>query len=213
MRIINGFVAPLLGYIWIYAVSLTLRVKKINAGESEEALKGSHIVAFWHGRIFYMPFHFRSEAKNICILVSPSGDGAIIDGILRLFGFSTVRGSSFQHGRRALIALARLVRKGMNGSMIVDGSRGPARIAQPGSVYLAKLTGATIVTVAFGAKNKREINSWDRTIFPLPFSRANLVFGKPLKIPQKLSDSELEEKRAELEAELNRITDLADKFE
>ncbi|MBI3580623.1 MAG: lysophospholipid acyltransferase family protein [Nitrospinae bacterium] len=213
MRIISGLVAPLLGYIWIYAVSLTLRVKKINAGESEEALKGSHILAFWHSRIFYMPFLFRSGAKRMCALVSPSGDGAIIAGILGLFGFHTVRGSTFQHGRRSLISLARLVRKGMNGAMIVDGSRGPARVAQPGSVYLAKLTGATIVTVAFGAKTKREINSWDRTVFPLPFSRVNVVFGKPLEIPQKFSDSELEEKRAELEAELNRITDLADKFE
>jgi hypothetical protein len=213
MRIINGLVAPLLGYLWIFAVSLTLRVKKINAGESEEALKKGHILAFWHGRVFYMPFFFRFEGRRLVSLVSPSGDGAIINGILRLFGYSTVRGSTFQHGRRALIALSRLVRKGSNAAMIVDGSRGPARIAQPGSIYLAKLTGATIVTVAYGAKSKVEVNSWDRTIFPLPFSRVNLVFGKPLEIPQKLTDAELEQKRAELETELNRITDLADRFE
>lgn len=213
MRIINGYIAPLLGFVWIVTVSLTLRVKKINAGDSERALEKSHILAFWHGRLFYMPYFFWARDRKYVSLVSPSSDGAIINGVLRLFGYATVRGSTFQHGRRALLALARRVKKGWNAAMIADGSRGPARKAQPGSLYLAKLTGATVMTVAFGAKNKLQVNSWDRTIFPLPFSRVNLVFGRPFEIPKKIDDEELEVKRAEMEAELNRITDLADRFE
>ena len=213
MRFINGVIAPLAGWLWIHLVSITLRVKVTDAGGSAAVLNDRHVLAFWHSRIFYIPFYFGCESKKYSILVSPSGDGAIINGVLKLFGYSTVRGSTFQHGRRALIALARLVRKGSNAAMIADGSRGPARVAQPGSVYLAKLTGAPIVPLAFGAKNKKEINSWDRTIFPFPFSRANLVFGNPITVPRELTEAELEAKRAELESELNRITDLADRFE
>ncbi|MBI3793580.1 MAG: lysophospholipid acyltransferase family protein [Nitrospinae bacterium] len=213
MRIIQGVVAPLVGFLWFYAVSLTLRVKIIDDGGSLKASEGRHILAFWHDRVFYMPYLFRKQGKNLFTLVSPSGDGDMIAGLLRLFGFSIIRGSTFKHGRRALIALSRVVRKGGNAAMIADGSRGPARIAQPGSVYLAKLTGARIVTVAYGAKKSFSVNSWDKTIFPLPFSKINVVFGKPVDVPSKLSDEELEGKRAELGAELNRITDLADRFD
>jgi len=213
MRIVNGVIAPLVGYVWIYLVSLTLRVKIIDGAQASAALKGGHILAFWHSRVFYMPYYFRFEGKALLCLVSPSGDGAIIDGILRLFGFSTVRGSTFKHGRRALITLARRVRAGENAAMIVDGSRGPARKAQLGSIYLAKLTGALIIPTAYGAKSKFEVSSWDRTIFPLPFSRVNMVFGKPMEVPREISDDELEKFRAALEGELNRITDVADRFD
>jgi lysophospholipid acyltransferase (LPLAT)-like uncharacterized protein len=212
MRRVIGTVVPLLGFLWIYLLSLTLRVKVIDEG-GEKALNDRHVLAFWHSRIFYMPFYFRQEKSGIACLVSPSGDGGIIDGVLRFFGFSTVRGSTFQHGRRALIALARIVRGGKNAAMIADGSRGPARKAQLGSIFLAKLTGVKIIPIAYGAKRKYEINSWDKTIFPAPFSKANMVFGRPMEVPKDSTDADLETLRQELEAELNRITGIADKFD
>jgi len=210
-RLLNRTVAPALGFVVICLVSLTLRVRVIGAEHWESRRNGRCIFTFWHSRIFYMPFHFRSLG-NLHILVSPSADGDIIAGILRLFGMHTIRGSSFRHGVRALVALVKTIRKGASAAMIADGSRGPARIAQPGSIYLAKLTGVTILPIAFGAEKKKELKSWDRTVIPLPFSRINMAFGAPMDIPPDLSDDGIEKKRAELEAELNRLTALADSF-
>ncbi len=209
--LVNKTLAPFLGFWWIFITCLTLRVRVTGADIGEFAGKNPVILAFWHSRIFYMPYHFRFQGKWQ-ILVSPSSDGDIINGILRLFGFKTIRGSSFKHGKRALITLARKVREGAGAAMIADGSRGPALKAQNGSIYLAKLTGKKIVPMAFGAKGAKNFNSWDKTLIPLPFSKVNMVFGKPITVENDADEEGIEKKRKELEYELNRITDIADAF-
>lgn len=210
-RFINRSVAPFLGFGWILLTGPTLRVQVIGS-ENEELLKKDQVIAaFWHSRIFYMPYRFRWKSKWR-ILVSPSSDGDIINGILRLFGFSTIRGSSFKQGRSALITLSNKVKNGASAVMIADGSRGPARVAQMGSIYLGKLTGKPIVPMAFGAEKSKVLGSWDKTVIPLPFSRVKMVFGKPLLIDKNIDEKGLEIKRNELEEELNRVTDMADTF-
>ena len=222
-RFLNRTLAPLAGFIWIYLTGLTLRVTVIGKEEAEYVQGNDVILALWHSRIFYMPYHFRWQ-KKWGILVSPSSDGDIIDGIMKLFGFFTVRGSSFKSPTRALLILAREFKKdtsvagtgtgayGTGAAMIADGSRGPANAAQIGSVALAKLTGKPVVPIAFGAKRKKNLGSWDATLLPLPFTRINMVFGRLIYVDKKSAGKELESKRAELEKELKRITELADRF-
>lgn len=158
-----------------------------------------------------MPYHFRWQ-KRWRILVSPSSDGDVINGILKLFGFSTVRGSSYKNPVRALLSLARKVKSGASAVMIADGSRGPANTAQSGCVAIAKLTGRLIVPIAFGAERKKNLGSWDKTILPLPFSRINMVFGNPIAVEENADGSQLELKRLHLEEELKKITAIADTF-
>ncbi|GMT42592.1 MAG: lipoprotein [bacterium] len=210
-KFFNKTVVPLLGFFWIFFTGLTLRVKVIGKENEDFVYKNGCVLAFWHSRLFYMPYHFRWQ-KRWRILVSPSSDGDIINGVLRLFGFYTVRGSSYKQPARALISLARKVKGGASAVMIADGSRGPANAAQPGSAALAKLTGRSIVPLAFGAEKNKRLNSWDKTVLPMPFSRVNMVFGKPIKVDKDSDDKQLELKRLELELELNKITGLADTF-
>ena len=210
-RLLNGTIVPFLAYWWLLLTSITLRPRVFGVDMQKYAAENPCIFAFWHNRIFYMPWHLRRQ-RNLHALVSPSGDGEMIHGTLRLFGFFTVRGSSFKHGARALIALARKLRRGATAAMIADGSRGPALVAQPGAVYLAKLTGLKIVPLAWGAEWKNNFNSWDKTIFPFPFSRVNVVYGNPVEVPKDITKEGIEEKRKELEAELLRVTAKADGF-
>ncbi len=210
-RFLHKTLFPFLGFCWISLICLTLRVK-VTGGENEDFVrKNGCILAFWHSRIFYMPYHFRWQ-KRWRILVSPSSDGDIINGILKLFGFSTVRGSSYKNPVRALVSLARKVKSGASAVMIADGSRGPANSAQSGSVAIAKLTGKLIVPIAFGAERKKNLRSWDKTILPLPFSRINMVFGDPIAVEKNADGRQVELKRLHLEKELNKITAIADRF-
>ena len=160
-----------------------------------------------------MPHYFRWQ-KRWRVLVSPSGDGDFLDGILKWFGFLTIRGSSYKSPVRALLMLAKVLTKesGACVAMVADGSRGPVNVAQIGSVALAKLTGKLVVPVAFGAERKKNLGSWDATLLPMPFSKVNMVFGKPISVDKKCGDKELEASRKELEKELKRITELADRF-
>jgi hypothetical protein len=55
--------------------------------------------------------------------------------------------------------------------------------------------------------------SWDHFVFPLPFGRGALIWGNPIAPPSPgASDAEIEAVRAQLEAELNRISAEADRI-
>ena len=83
-------------------------------------------------------------------------------------------------------------------------------MAQPGSVQLAGITGAPIFPMTFGAKYKVVLNSWDRFILPLPFTRCAINFSSPISLPPKSSEQTLEKKRLELEKALHGICKTSD---
>ena len=58
----------------------------------------------------------------------------------RKFGYGTARGSTSRGGPKALLQLVRDV-KAHGVAFTLDGPRGPAEVAQPGAVWLAKATG------------------------------------------------------------------------
>ena len=91
-----------------------------------------------------------------------------------------------------------------------DGPRGPRRRIKPGLLTVARLTGLPIVPLGFSARPARRLASWDRTLVPYPFGRALFVYGDPLRVPRDAGDAERDRLQALLEAELDRVTDLAD---
>jgi lysophospholipid acyltransferase (LPLAT)-like uncharacterized protein len=50
-----------------------------------------------------------------------------------------------------------------------------------------------------------KLRSWDRFQIPLPFSRCEVILGKPLFISRDAAEDERERTRAKLEAELRRL--------
>jgi lysophospholipid acyltransferase (LPLAT)-like uncharacterized protein len=53
---------------------------------------------------------------------------------------------------------------------------------------------------------KIRLKSWDRFQIPLPFSRCEVFFGKPIRVPRELSDAERETFRKQLETEMRAIS-------
>jgi len=210
-KIIGQSLISELVFLLVYLCSATIRKKVIHPNFGEDIFSGKTptIVACWHGRMFYLPFLFRNLEKA-CLLVSPSEDGEILHRVARRFGYRTVRGSSYQRGTEAFRELVQMVRDGYSIGMIADGSRGPRQEAQMGSLRLAKLTGAPILPVALGLRWKKEFGSWDHFLLPLPFSRIVVSYGKPIRVSPEDDKETLEEKRNELQNELNRITQEAD---
>ena len=137
-------------------------------------------MALWHGRIFGALYYFRR--RDIVVITSQNFDGEWIAGIIRRFGYGTARGSSSRGGARALVQLRRDLAAGRPAGFTLDGPRGPARVAQPGAVFLAGATGYPILPFHFEASRFWEMNSWDRTQVPKPFSRVALAIGAPLHV-------------------------------
>ncbi|HET7695010.1 MAG TPA: lysophospholipid acyltransferase family protein [Vicinamibacterales bacterium] len=138
------------------------------------------IFAFWHGRI--LPATLFWKRRGIVVITSQNFDGEWIAGIIRRFGYGTARGSTSRGGARALVQLRRDLAAGKPAAFTVDGPRGPARVAQPGAVFLAGATGQPILPFHIESSSSWTMKSWDRTQIPKPFARIALAIGQPLEI-------------------------------
>jgi lysophospholipid acyltransferase (LPLAT)-like uncharacterized protein len=136
------------------------------------------IIAFWHGRILAATWFFRN--RGVVALTSANFDGQWIARIIESFGNRTVAGSSSRGGMRALMELKREVERRHPAGFALDGPRGPARVAQPGAVWLAGATGSPLLPFHAEASRCWTVSSWDRTQVPKPFSRVAVVIGQPI---------------------------------
>jgi len=161
------------------------------------------IVSFWHYGVIYIVY----QARDIpyVAMVSASRDGEYVSRILQSKGFATVRGSRSRGAVSALKGLMKEMARGKTAVLVADGSQGPARQAQAGTILLASRTGAPIVPVGWAADRCKTFRSWDRTAIPLPFARVVLWYGEPILVPRELQSEELEEYRLRLEQALNAL--------
>jgi hypothetical protein len=167
------------------------------------------IYALWHG--YALALAFFGLDRGIVVLVSRFRDGDIADGLLKRFGFETVRGSTEEGreekgGRSALLKLTKLLKEGKNVAITVDGPKGPPLKAKDGVIFLAQKTCAVIVPVCVKFEKFFRLNTWDRLVIPYPFTKAQLLVGKEIKVNP---EDTLENKRRELEEELLRLERMA----
>src|SRR5687768_13359273 len=194
-----------LGYPLINALGHTLRwrVEGLHHYDAIVASGRQPVMAFWHGRILPATFYFRG--RGIVVITSENFDGEWIARIIERFGYGTARGSTTRGGRKALLQLVREMKAGRPAGFTIDGPRGPARVAQPGAVWLAAHTGNPLLPFHLEASSAWTTRSWDRTQIPKPFSTVALVVGEPMTVPRDASDERLEAVRVELDARLKAL--------
>ncbi len=139
------------------------------------------------------------------LMASPSRDGEFIAEVARGLGFVVLPGSRRKGGVHTLRQMADWFRRDYSCGMIADGSRGPARAAQKGPLYLARETQGAILPVAVAARHKFTFNTWDRFELPLPLSRIAILVGDPIRVWPEDRGPALEAKRLELETRLNHL--------
>jgi lysophospholipid acyltransferase (LPLAT)-like uncharacterized protein len=191
-----------IGYPLINALGHTLRWR-VEGMQHLDAIVASGrqpVMAFWHGRILPATFYFRR--RGIVVITSENFDGEWIARIIERFGFGTARGSSSRGGLKAMLQLVRDMEQGKPAGFTLDGPRGPARVAQPGAIWLARITGNPVLPFHLEASSHWTASSWDRTQVPKPFSMVALVIGEPLEVPSEASDLQLETARKDLERRL-----------
>jgi lysophospholipid acyltransferase (LPLAT)-like uncharacterized protein len=201
-----------IGYPLISALGHTLRwrVEGLHHYDAILASGRRPVMAFWHGRILPATFYFRR--RGIVVITSENFDGEWIARIIERFGFGTARGSTTRGGSAALRQMVRDMRAGRAAGFTVDGPRGPARIAQPGAVWLAKATGNPLLPFHLEASSCWSVRSWDRTQIPKPFSTVALVVGEPIPVPRDASEHDLEAMRDRLERTLRALEDRAQRL-
>ena len=194
-----------LGYPLIAALGSTLRWRSegVEHLEAVRAARHQPIFAFWHGRILPATIYFRD--RGIVVITSENFDGEWIAGIIERFGYGTARGSTSRGGLKALLQLKRDLAAGKPAGFTLDGPRGPARVAQPGAVWLAKSTGHPVLPFHLEADRYWSVNSWDRTQIPKPFATVAIAMGEPFTVREDADAAEIEASRLMLESRLKNL--------
>lgn len=194
---------------WIRFVFLTSRHTFVGFEAITPLVQGKRpfVACCWHGRMMLICC-VRPRAMRAVALISAHHDGQLAARTMRLVGVRTIVGSSSRGGhgaiRQCVAALA-------NGALVVitpDGPRGPARVAAPGAIEIARLAGVPIVPVSHATSRARRLRSWDESMFPLPFARDVFICGTPIEPPS--SADAIETARRELQARLIELDERAD---
>jgi lysophospholipid acyltransferase (LPLAT)-like uncharacterized protein len=194
--LIAGLASPLIGAL---GATWRWRVEGLQHYDAVIASGRQPIIAFWHGRILPGTVFFRD--RGIVVITSQNFDGEWIARIIRRFGYGTARGSSSRGGARALVQLRRDLAAGRPVGFALDGPRGPARVVQPGAVWLAGATGQPLLPLHLEASHVWTMKSWDRTQVPKPFARVSVVLDAPLFVDDT-SETALADAGARLEGRL-----------
>src|SRR3954451_20911856 len=193
------------GYPMVAALASTYRWRQDGVRHLEDVARSGRqpIMAFWHGRILPATYFFRR--RGIVVITSENFDGEWIAGIIERFGYGTARGSTSRGAVKALVRLKRDMAAGKPAAFTLDGPRGPAQVAQPGAVWLAKATGNPIVPFHIESDRYWTANSWDRTQIPKPWARVAIAIGEPMYVAVDSDEPALEQARLDLERRLRSL--------
>jgi lysophospholipid acyltransferase (LPLAT)-like uncharacterized protein len=168
------------------------------------------IMSMWHGQHYLLPFVRRARPAKV--LVSRHRDGELNAIAAEHLGLGTIRGSGSHGGEfnrkggvSAFRAMADALAQGWAVSLTADVPK-VARVAGPGIVRLAAISGRPIYLVAIATSNRIDLNSWDRTAVNLPFGRGAVVCADPIRVAADADDDDLEAARQAVESALNAAT-------
>ena len=140
------------------------------------------IIPFWHDQLLLMVFGY--PGKGAKLLISVSKDGELLARTMKYFQQETVRGSSSRGGRAAFREMLNLCKEDADLVLTPDGPKGPRHELKDGVVQLARMSKRAVVPLAFACSRGHRFASWDRFLFPYPFSRGVYAFGEPVFFDQ-----------------------------
>jgi hypothetical protein len=198
-----------LGYWIIRLIGPTLRVCISREEGAQETLEQRPLIgSFWHSCL--IPATYICRDLGVRVMSSNSYDGEYMGRIIHKFGFVAVKGSSSRNAVRALLGLRRALADGWTVAFTLDGPRGPRHKVKPGPVALARSSGVPLTMFHAAVDRAWVLNTWDRLMIPMPFSRVLVRFGKLIPVPAEVPDEEVERYSGELQAALDRVVEFAE---
>lgn len=179
----------------------TQRVKVVRGEllDQIQQAKEPAVIYTWHG-LLYLPVYVLRN-RGIYGLVSPSRDGQFFADLFRSFGWKVVEGSSRRKPVEGLMKAKEVLRQGGVLAIVPDGPVGPAFEVKPGLVFLGSVSNVSLIPVGVALRLAVTLKSWDRAKVPIPFSRACLYFGEPVRLP-RLERSQRQQAARDLGARL-----------
>lgn len=198
-------VAGIVFYLLIRLICSTLRWEVRGREHLESILTRGHrpIFTFWHVCILSATWFWRN--RGIVVMSSASRDAEYTARVIKRFGYGTARGSATRGGGRALAEMAECLNNGIEVAFTIDGPRGPAYLAKPGAVTLARHTRQAILPFHIVASKYIELPTWDRLQIPWPFARALVLIDEPIYVRRDDGGEEVAGKQAAVQSALDNL--------
>lgn len=104
------------------------------------------------------------------------------------------------------------MKDGISIGMTTDGPQGPARVVNDATLGWAAAISRPVYCYAFSVKRHKRLDTWDKMMFPLPFTRGHVVFQKwDGQVMRKADADALEQARRSLGTALNETCAKADR--
>jgi len=143
------------------------------------------ILMLWHNRLTIVSeILFKLDPNTIfAALISKSRDGDPVATLAN--SYATGKAIRVPHDRRHH-ALKNVIKtlKTTNEVIIItpDGPRGPRYAVKAGIAVAAKETNASIIPFTWVSSKFWQLKSWDKLLFPKPFSKIIVTFGDPISL-------------------------------
>jgi lysophospholipid acyltransferase (LPLAT)-like uncharacterized protein len=161
------------------------------------------IFSSWHQDIILSNFAAKIIRKKHKLyqfnaLASKHNDGQIVSDFISLFNKTNViYGSTQSKGREdrgidmsSFRNIFKTLKKPSQCFFITpDGPRGPAKKIKGHVCDIAILSKTPIVAISCKVNNKMVLNSWDRFVIPLPFSKIEICLSSPVFFDKKYSNN------------------------
>lgn len=172
------------------------------------------LIVVWHGKGLLPVFFF--QGLPLVVYSSQPRDGTfralsryvrqLTLGALHHLGYQVLDAARFPTESRGVIRFLQSIEHGRGGFIAADGPAGPMFHAKPGAAFVAKKTGVALLPVGAAMREHIALDSWDRFEIPQPFTKAALVIGEAIDVPEDLDDAGLDAFSKHLEIVLNNLT-------
>ncbi len=154
------------------------------------------LLAIWHQNLF--AGILAQTGRRHVVIVSRSRDGDPVARVCEGLGHAVCRGSSRKGsvdkgGKVAKDEMIGMLNEGLPGAVTVDGPRGPAFEVKPGIIEMARQTGLPIIPYYPLPKRFWSLGSWDAFRIPVPFTRIDVYYGDPIRVPEATDFSQFPE--------------------
>ena len=160
----------------------TWRLHPPDARRAAELLNPPRLMLFtYHGMFLQLlayAYLVKDAGRRLVVMLTPSLDGRLLAATLRHFDIDHVLATPGDRDIRGALEFTRRIEAGYVGLLAVDGPRGPACVAQPRALDLARAAKAETCLAVTSAAHGIRFSSWDRSYLPLPFARTSLLVEK-----------------------------------
>jgi lysophospholipid acyltransferase (LPLAT)-like uncharacterized protein len=173
---------------WLRFCYATIRWEHHNRDLAEAVWEqgGGVLAVFWHSRTSLAPYSWPlHRAPPVKAVISRSVDGEFVAKAVARLGIPAVRGSSSNKDKAdrdkgGAQALRDGLRQLKIGGLAItpDGPRGPVRSMGEGLPLMARLSRAPVLFIGLSCNPAIRLNSWDRSLIPLPFGKGAVVWDR-----------------------------------